>query len=112
MAWKSFSPVYAVEDVREDRKTVRHIEQYGFTGTAVYMQGGYLPYAAVTAVLMKESFYAGAQCCGGGFPVTRIRLSYGDGSRKVLMFEKRSNAEKAVALIREANPRAVMEEDP
>ena len=110
MAWICADPDYALEDVKKDRRGARFIEKYGFSEKAVYDGGKYLPFCRILSVRLQPSFYYPGHCCGSGIPVMKVRLDYGKEKPFVLMMEREGNAQKAISMIRAANPEAVMEE--
>ncbi len=110
MAWKCVADGSASEDMRKDHKTAKHIERYAISEQAIYFEGKYLPLSRIQSVRVQPSSYFPAHSCGKGLPVFKIRIEYGGEEPEVLMFEKESNAEKAVSLILSANPGAVREE--
>ena len=111
MAWTSVAPEYIIEDVRGDRRRAKFIERYGFSEKAVYFEGKYIPISLIHSVRMQPSVYHPGMCCGSALPVFKIRVDYGGEKPAVLMIERKSNAEKAIAMICAANPEVIIDKE-
>lgn len=83
MAWTSVAPEYIIE-------------------------GKYIPISLIHSVRMQPSVYHPGMCCGSALPVFKIRVDYGGEKPVVLMIERKSNAEKAIAMICAANPEVII----
>ena len=104
MAWNCILKDRAIENVREDRRSAKNVEKYSISGQAVYFEGKYLPASEIRSIRVQPSVYNPNCCCGRGIPVFKIRLDYGGEKPVVLMIEREANVEKAVSMIRAANP--------
>ena len=112
---KSLSPEFELENVKEDRRGAKRSEQFRFSDKAVYFPAfpgdQYLPYAALTHVLSRNTAISVKGTCGKQLPMVRLRLSYGGEFYKDLMFEKQSNVDKVLEAIAAARPDVTIERD-
>ena len=96
-------PDKTIEDVKQDRKTAVSVEKYKVSDKAIYLQGDYLPIAAIKSIRIQPSTYSPNCCCGKGIPVFKIRIDYDGEKPLVLMLEKERNADKMASIITSAN---------
>ena len=110
MAWNCALKDCEQIDIREDRRSIKYIERYGFTEKAIYFEEKYLPFSLVSAIIVKPSVYFPNHSCGKGIPVFKIGLDYGGEKLAVLMFERKNNVKKAVDMICSANPDIIVDD--
>lgn len=93
---RSLSQSAALEDPAGDYKTARRVEQYRLSARAVYFPAfpgtRYVPFAAVTGALCRNSGMPVKGCCGKELPVTRLRLTYDGAFSRDFLFERPENA--------------------
>jgi len=94
MAWICVMPGAGLPDVSKDRKSAVRFEKYLLSENALYFEGKYLPLDRIRDVKAVDSMYFPRACCGGGIPVTKIRVDYGGPSPVVLMMERKEKAEQ------------------
>ena len=104
MAWKCIVPGKELADERADRRAAGIVEKYKVSANAVYFEGQYLPFSAITALRVQPSLYYPQCCCGRGIPVTKLRLDYGAEKPLILMLEREKNASTIAEAIFAANP--------
>lgn len=112
-ACKSMSQTHTLADVQEDLRSARKAAQYRFGRQAVYLPAfpgtRYLPYSAVTRGVLKKSSLAPKGCCGAVLPMLRLRLDYDGEFYQEFLFEKKKDAEQALAALRAARPELLIE---
>ena len=106
MAWECIAVGHGIDDVKKDRRTIKHVEKYGISEQAIYFEGQYLPLSLITDIRVQPSIYYPKHSCGKGLPVFKIRLDYGAEKPLVLMMEKEKNAALAVSMIQGVNAEA------
>ena len=104
MGWNTLVPGNDIENLKEDRKASKGIEQYRVSAKAIYTKGEYLPMSAITDVRIQRSTYTPSCACGKGIPVFKIRVDYGADKPMVMMIEKEKNAERMISMISQACP--------
>ena len=108
-AIKSLARTYELEGAERDYKETKRAEQFRFSEKAIYFPAfpgtQYVPYAAVTNVLSKNTAISVKGTCGKQLPMVRLRLYYDGGEfYKDFMFEKQKSADKVLDVIRGFNP--------
>ena len=105
---KSLSQEFGLENVKEDRRASKRVEQFRFSDKAVYFPAfpgdQYLPYTALHHVLSKNTAISVKGTCGKQLPMVRLRLSYDGEFYKDLMFEAQKNVDKVLEAIAAARP--------
>ena len=105
---KSLSLRDSLENVKEDYRTAKRVEQFRFSEQAVYFPGfpgdQQLPYTALHQVLSKNTAISVKGTGGKQLPMVRLRLYYDEEFYKDLMFEKQKNVDKALEVIAAARP--------
>lgn len=105
---KSLSQEFGLENVKEDRRASKRVEQFRFSDKAVYFPAfpgdQYLPYTALNHVLSKNTAISVKGTCGKQLPMVRLRLSYDGEFYKDLMFEAQKNVDKVLEAIAAARP--------
>ena len=113
---KSLAQSSALEDVNTDYKTSRRAEQFRFSKEAVYFPAfpvtQYLPYAALTRVVSKNTAISVKGTCGKQLPMVRLRVYYDGGEfYKDFLFEKQKSADKIMDAVRAYSPEIPVERD-
>ena len=105
---KSLSQEFGLENVKEDRRASKRVEQFRFSDKAVYFPAfpgdQYLPYTALNHVLSKNTAISVKGTCGKQLPMVRLRLSYDGEFYKDLMFEAQKNVDRVLEAIAAARP--------
>ena len=105
-----------LRDSRDDYRNSKRIEQYRFGKEAVYFAGWpttkYLPFSAIRQAWIQDSLLPVTGTCGKALPITVMRVRYKGKFYQTFTFEKRTNAQKALDLIRDGAPGAVFEPEP
>jgi len=116
MALRSVCPGHELADPKEDFRTSLRIEQYRFSNQAVYIAAfpgaKYIPFSAVRQAWIQDSLLPVTGTCGKALPITILRMRYQGKYYHTFTFEKRSNALKALDMIRSGAPDAVFEPEP
>lgn len=105
---KSIVNEMSVEDIKEDYKIAKRLEQYRLGAKAIYFPGfpgtHYLPFAAVKKGVIRNVGLCATGSCGKQIPMICVRLFYGaEESFKDFLFEKQKNVqrlEEALLLVR------------
>lgn len=112
---KSLSQEQALENVREDYRASKRVEQFRFSDQAVYFPAfpgdRYLPFAALHHVLSKNTAISVKGTCGKQLPMVRLRLSYDGEFYKDLMFEHQKNVDRVLETIAAARPELTIVRD-
>ena len=112
---KSLSQTCSLEDPAADRKKADRVEQFRFSDSAVYFPAfpgdQYLPYAALSHVLSKNTAISVTGTCGKQLPMVRLRLYYDGEFYKDLLFEKQKNVDKVLDAISVARPEVPLVRD-
>lgn len=108
-ALKSLARTYSLEGADADYKTSKRAEQFRFSQKAIYFPAfpgtQYVPYAAVTNVLSKNTAISVKGTCGKQLPMVRLRLYYDGGEfYKDFMFENQKGVDKVLDAIRAFDP--------
>ena len=108
-ALKSLARSCSLDDVNADYKTSKRAEQFRFSQNAIYFPAfpgtQYVPYAAVTNVLSKNTAISVKGTCGKQLPMVRLRLYYDGGEfYKDFMFEYQKGVDKVLDAIRAIDP--------
>ncbi|MBE6963928.1 MAG: hypothetical protein E7443_04940 [Ruminococcaceae bacterium] len=104
-ALKSLAQSAALEDAAGDYKRSTRAEQFRFSGEAVYFPAfpgtQYLPYAALSRVISRNTAISVKGTCGKQLPMVRVRMYYDGGEfYKDFLFEKQRAADKLLDAVR------------
>jgi len=114
-ALKPLSRTCALENVTEDRKTSRRVEQFRVSDTAIYFPAfpgdQYLPFAALSHVKSKNTAISVTGTCGKQLPMVCLRLFYDGEFYKDFLFEKQKNADQVIDRIRAFCPELTIDRD-
>ena len=112
---KSLSQEYALENVKEDYRASKRVEQFRVSEQAVYFPAfpgdQYLPFTSLHHVLSKNTAISVKGTCGKQLPMVRLRLSYDGEFYKDLMFEKQTNVDRVLDAIAAARPELTIVRD-
>ena len=112
-AMKSLAQSASLENVSEDYKTARRVEQFRVSDQAIYFPAfpgnQYLPFEALRHVKVRDTALSVTGTCGKQIPMTCVRLSYDGEFYKDFLFEKRARAEEVLERIRTRRPELEMD---
>lgn len=112
-AIKSLAQTALIENVTEDYKASKRVEQFRVSERAIYFAAfpgtQYLPFAALHHVKVKDTALSVTGTCGKQIPMTCLRLSYDGEFYKDFLFEKRAKAEAVLERIRVCRPELEMD---
>ena len=112
---KSLSLDHTLEDVEQDRRSSKRVEQFRVSEQAVYFPAfpgdQYLPFTSLHHVLSNNTAISVKGTCGKQLPMVRLRLSYDGEFYKDLMFEKQANVDRVLDAIAAARPELTIVRD-
>ena len=112
---KSLARDCAMENPEEDYRTSRRAEQFRFSAEAIYFPAfpgtQYLPYAALSHVLSKNTAISVTGTCGKQLPMVRLRLHYDGEFYKDFLFEKQKSVDRVLEAIRARRPELTVDRD-
>lgn len=114
-ALKSVSQTTALDDAAGDYRTARRAEQYRLSAQAIYFPAfpgtRYVPFAAVTRAVSRNSGMPVKGCCGKEIPVVRLRLFYDGEFYQDFLFEKLDSADRVLDALLALRPEAEVERE-
>lgn len=106
-------PGCEVEQVRQDYQQARRAGQHRAGRQAVYFPGfpatQYLPYAAVTGAVVRNSALPTTGCCGKELPVIKLILRWAEGQQE-LVIDPPKHADTILDALRAARPDLAVED--
>ena len=108
-AMKSLAQSASLENVSEDYKTARRVEQFRVSDQAIYFPAfpgnQYLPFEALHHVKVRDTALSVTGTCGKQLPMVRLRLSYDrEEFYKDIMFEHQKNMDKVLDALHAFDP--------
>lgn len=115
-ALKSEAKTCALENAEADYRTAQKAEQFRVGKEALYFAAfpgtRYIPFAAVTRALVKNTAISLTGSCGKQLPMVLVRTYYdGEEFYHNFLFEKGKNAAIAVEALKAARPDLNVEQD-
>ena len=115
-ALKSLAQSAVLENAEGDYKKSRRAEQFRFSEEAIYFPAfpgtQYLPYAALSHVVSKNTAISVKGTCGKQLPMVRLRLYYDGGEfYRDFLFEKQKGADKVIDAVRAYSAEIPVERD-
>lgn len=116
MALQSICPTVSLPDPKADYRAAQKVEQYKLSRTAFYFPAfpfsRYLPLSAVRRAWVQDSSLPLTCSCGKSLPIAVLRIGYTVGDAveyQNFTFEKRSEAERVLAMLRQEYPNVPLE---
>lgn len=110
---KPACPGYEIDDPREDYRTSVRAGQYRAGAQAVYYPGFpatlYVPYHALTEVLVRNSSLPTTGCCGKELPVIKLVLRW-EGGEQQLIIDPPKHTDAILAQILAARPDVALDD--
>ena len=114
-AIKPLAQDFPLSDPGEDYRSARRVEQFRFSGQAIYFPAfpgtKYLSFQALTKALSRNTSLSLTGCCGKALPMTRLRLYYGQEFYQDFLFEKLDSANQVLDAIAAARPDLPLERE-
>ena len=102
------------EDLKADYKSTIKIGSYRFSKKALYFPSfptgaKYIPISAIDGAWVRKSRLSIKGCCAGQIPVFILHVRYGTDYSNNLTFDKKSDANWALELLKEYVPNLIEE---
>ena len=114
-ALKSVSASVALQDAESDYRAARRMGQFRLGAQAIYFPAfpgtRYVPYAAVTRALTRNTALPLTGSCGKSLPMVRLRLYYDGEFYQDFLFEKAEQADTALDAVAAARPELPLERE-
>ena len=105
---KSMSDTHKLENAAEDYRTAKKVAQYRVSSQAAYFPAfpgnRYVPFAAVTRAVSKNSALPVKGTCGKAIPVVKVRLFYDGEFYQEFLVEKHDQANFILDALAAARP--------
>lgn len=112
---KSLSRSCVLEDAAADYRAAQKVEQYRVGNEALYISGlpnnRYLPFAALSRVLAKDTSISPGGCCGTQLPMVCLRLTYDGEFSQNFLFESWTSVNKVLEKIGGRRPDLAVEKE-
>ena len=113
-ALKSLSRRVSLPQPEQDHKTSQRAERYRFSSQAIYYPSfpgtAYLPFAAVTKLMVRSTSLAVTGSCGKSLPMVCLRMYYdGADAFQDFIFEKEKISQKVEDACLAANPAVLLD---
>lgn len=116
MALQSICPTLVLENPKADYQSAVRVGQYRMSSQALYFAAfpfsKYLPYGAIQRAWCQKSSLPLTGCCGKELPVVVLRVKYEGGFYQNFTFERQSEADRVLTLLRQCRPDVPQEPEP